>query len=763
MVGRLRVFSPLLFLVAVGAIASSCDVKGGIAPISEDAGSSSSSSSSSGDLGPCGEDCSKRETAPCLIAVCNTGQEQGPLDTCVVVPATKGTACDDGKFCTVSDVCDDGVCGGGSTNHCGIKTVGCESILCYEDLKKCDTTPVGDGEACTPSNLCQLNGICTVGKCVGEPKDCSFSPLIECNAVACEPATGKCIGAPDAAKDNNPCVLTGDICNVKKICQAGQCVGGVSKDCSSLDVGCEVGSCNPSNGLCGRKSAPIGTICTPGLTECQVGACDTKGKCVASSAPDGTSCNDYDACTQMNECMSGVCAAGSTVSGCSAYLHEGFETCPNGWTFGGDWECGMPDNVGPPSAHIGNGAIGTQIAGLYHVNQSYGTTVANSPTINLTGATNPMVSFWAWDHSEGGSFDGWNLKISTNNGQSFAQVATVTPAYDLMIAGQPAWGGDYSSAGWRNFSADLSAYAGQSIILRYAFRSDGATVYPGVYIDEVVVAEPVQIPLYIATSSPLEDIYSGMAYASPVAKIGGSNGVAWSLKPGGQNAAWLSIDPATGILNGTPSSAETGPVTVTVHVEEPSLPSNFAEKTLTFNVKSNAYYTSFEGSCPNGWTLTGDWECGVPMLIPPMMLGPATAYVGTQCLATKLAALYSNLQTYNGTTATSPDIDLTNAPSSLLTFRMWMDTEGSTYDGVNLKVSTDGGQSYTIVNGVSPVYNLTVAGQTAWGGHQSGLNWQLFQADLSPYAGQVVRLRFSFQTDSSGVFPGVYIDDFFIN
>jgi hypothetical protein len=489
-----------------------------------------------------------------------------------------------------------------------------------------------------------------------------------------------------------------------------------------------------------------------------VGACDNKGQCLGSSAADGTPCNDYNACTEANTCMAGVCSTGTAVSGCSAYLHEGFETCPSGWTFGGDWECGAPKNVGPPSAHIGTGVIATQIAGLYHVNQSYSTTVASSPTIDLTTATKPILSFWAWDHTEGGAFDGWNLKISTNGGQSFAAITTVTPPYDLTVAGQAAWGGDHSAEGWQNHSADLSAYAGQSVILRFAFRSDGATVYPGVYIDEVVVAEPVQIPMYIDTESPLTDVYSGKSYAAPITKVGGSSASVWSIKGVGQNAAWLTIDPMTGILGGTPSKAEVGPVSFTVHVEEPSLPSNFAEKSFTLNVLPNAYYTSFEGMCPDGWTLTGDWECGVPTLV-----GPATAYVGTQCLGTKIAANYSNQQTYVGTTATSPDIDLTGAPSSLLTFRMWIDTEGSTYDGVNLKVSTDGGMSYTVVTGVSPAYPLTIATQPAWGGHQSGLGWQLMQADLAPYAGQVVRLRFSFQTDTSGVFPGVYIDDIFIN
>ncbi len=96
----------------------------------------------------------------------------------------------------------------------------------------------------------------------------------------------------------------------------------------------------------------------------------------------------------------------------------------------------------------------------------------------------------------------------------------------------------------------------------------------------------------------------------------------WSIKSGGVNAAWLSIDPVKGVLSGTPSAAETGLVSVTVHVEEPTLPSNFAEKTFTFTVNHAAYYTSFEGVCPDGWTLTGDWQCGVPMSVALPAVAP---------------------------------------------------------------------------------------------------------------------------------------------
>ena len=138
--------------------------------------------------------------------------------------------------------------------------------------------------------------------------------------------------------------------------------------------------------------------------------------------------------------------------------------------------------------------------------------------------------------------------------------------------------------------------------------------------------------------------------------------------------------------------------------------------------------------------------------------------MGTQCLATQIGGLYHDLQSWTGTTATSPDIPLTTSFNPILTFRMWVDTEGSTYDGANLKISTDGGMTYTIVNNALPPYPLPmVGGEPAWGGHQAALGWQLVTVDLSAYAGQTVRLRFAFHSDSSGVYPGVYIDDILVN
>lgn len=746
----------VLLLVALGSAGCNC-LSGELPEPTEGGGGSGGEGGTGGeDLGPCGMDCSKIETPQCTVAVCNIGQELGAINTCVVVAAPTGTSCDDGVFCTVDDTCDAGACVGGPTNDCGLDLSPCDAAICSETTKSCSVSPVNDGTACTPTDLCEVNGVCYVGQCVGEPKDCTLSPLSECNQVECDPETGMCAGTPDPFKNNQPCVLTGDLCQVDKTCQAGQCVGGTPKDCSVFDVACQVGECDPVFGICGPVSAPEGTSCNEGIPACAVGSCDAGGQCKAEAAPDGAACNDHDACTASDECSLGACGGGTPVAGCSLYLKEGFEVCPAGWTFGGDWECGTPQIQGPPLAHTGNGVIATNLEGVYSVSQSYNTAVADSPPIDLTTATSPVLSFWAWDHTEGSTFDGWNLKVSTNGGASFSQVATVTPAYPLTIGGQPAWGGNNVTKGWQNYQADLSAYAGQTIILRFAFRSDGATVYPGVYIDDVFVAEPLQNPLYITTSS-LPDIYAGMPYSIAVARNGGTSGAQWSLAPGGVNDAWLTIDPVTGELSGTPTTGDVGPVSVVVRVEEPGLPTNFDEVTLTFNVDYAAYYTSFEGVCPAGWVLGGTWQCGVPTTV-----GPATAYVGTQCVATRIAGNYLNTQSFSFSNATSPDIDLSGSPFPSLSFRMWIDTEGGTFDGVNLKISTDGGLTYSVVDTVTPAYPLMIAGEPAWGGHLQGLGWQLVQVNLSAYAGQVVRLRLSFRSDSSGTAPGVYVDDFLV-
>jgi hypothetical protein len=732
---------------------------GGGSNVEGTAATSSSTGSAGGtggaDGGPshhCAVDCSTLKTEPCTVAVCNTGQLAGPLDVCVVAPAPDGMACDDGLFCTTHDTCAAGVCVGGPANDCGMVAASCSSVLCQEASKSCTVAPAADGSACTPADLCQVAGACQAGVCAGQPKDCTFSPLSECNTVACDSTTGMCAGTPDPTQDGMPCVLTGDLCSVNKACSSGQCVGGTPQDCSGLDLGCQVGACDTTTGLCGTVDAAVGTACTQDLLACQVGACGMMGTCVPAMAPNGAACNDHDACTQADACTAGVCA-GTSIAGCKAYFQEGFETCPDGWTFKGDWQCGTPTAASPVTPHTGHGVLATQLDGLYHNDQSYDTCFADSPSIDLTTAVSPMAFFWAWVDTEGTTYDGWNVKVSIDGAQSFQEVTKVTPPYPLTISSQAAYGGDLSALGWQPYVVDLSDSAGQaSVILRYAFESDQVTVRPGVYIDDLIVAEAAQIPLYITTPSQLQNVHVGQGLSVQLAKVGGTSSATWSLV-GGKNDGWLTLLP-NGLLSGT--AVQAGPVSITVEVEEMGLTSNFDEQTFTFNVIPDVYYTSFEGICPDDWTLIGDWKCGSPVTV-----GPATAYDGVQCIGTGMGQNYSSNDTWTGTTATSPEIDLTGVPNPTLTFRLWIDTQGGTSDGANLEISSNGGTSYDVLE-VTPGYPLSIAGEEAWGGHDAGLGWQLMQADLTPYSGTKVLLRFGFRSDATSTFAGAYVDDFLV-
>ena len=708
-----------------------------------------------GDPGPCADDCSMVIPPPCYKTVCNAGQLPGPVGSCVVV-ADDGATCDDGLFCTTGDSCLAGDCLGVLPNDCGMTAETCTEVVCDEGAAACSLAPSANGALCVSDDLCVTGAICTDGECAGAPKDCFFSPHTECNIVACNPANGLCEPTmPDPTKTGMMCSQTGDKCQINRTCDAaGMCAGGTPKDCSSLSVGCQNGLCEPGTGVCIGEAIPEGATCLEATDQCNVGICDANASCLPTPVVNGTSCNDFDSCTGGDTCTAGACD-GMPVFGCELYFEDNLENgCPPpGWTLGGDWECGTPAGPGPGAAYEGATCLGTQIDGNYNNNQTYAMAIAQTPPIDLGTAIEPVLQFATWISTES-CCDGVNLKISNDGGATFSALTSVTPAYNLNVGLEAAWGGTVFATGWQIFTADLAAYAGQSVILRFSFRSDFSNVGPGAYIDDLLVTEAVAIPLMITTSS-LPDGLVGSPYTAQVAKTGGTIGSTWSIV-GGMNHGWLTIDPATGTLSGTPIAANLGPFSVTVRVEEPLLPSNFFEKVLTGSVLQGLYGETFEGACPNGWTLTGDWECGTPINV-----GPATAYDGLQCLGTQIDSNYNNSQPYASTTATSPLIDLTTTVAPQLHFRMWVVTEGSTYDGANLKISTNG-VIYSQVMNVNPPYNLTVDGEPAWGGNMSALGWQLVTADLTAYAGQTVYLRYAFRTDGSGVHPGVYIDSILI-
>lgn len=130
--------------------------------------------------------------------------------------------------------------------------------------KTCSTaTQCDDGNACTKDS-------CVANFCVWTPLSCSGPNKVCHRWATCDPQLG-CFEEPVADKTTCNDNL---YCTVNDECTAGKC-DGAPRDCTSGAAVCQVASCN-----------------------------DATDKCVYTNAPTGTACDDGDACTQDDRCVS---------------------------------------------------------------------------------------------------------------------------------------------------------------------------------------------------------------------------------------------------------------------------------------------------------------------------------------------------------------------------------------------------------------------------------------------------------------------------
>ncbi len=210
----------------------------------------------------------------------------------------------------------------------------CQVAAC--NANKCGYSNATNGTSCTGSNKCYGSYSCQNGTCTGaSPVVCTASD--QCHtAGTCDPTTGAC---------SNPTASNGTACTGSNkcfgsySCQSGACTGASPVVCTASDQCHTAGSCDPTTGACSNPAAPDGTTCTNsnkcfGSYSCQSGACagaspvvctasdqchvagscdPTSGACSNPAAPDGTTCDDHNACTAGDSCQSGSCSGGATV------------------------------------------------------------------------------------------------------------------------------------------------------------------------------------------------------------------------------------------------------------------------------------------------------------------------------------------------------------------------------------------------------------------------------------------------------------------
>jgi cysteine-rich repeat protein len=616
-----------------------------------------------------------------------------------------GEECDDGNTAPC-DGCD-GAC---RLEFCGNGVVDCN--------EECDDGNALPGDGCSPS--CQAEWECGDGVCdASAGESCANCPSDCCNQCGnglMEPGMGEqCDGAD----------LGGDGC--QDHCYADGVLG-CSYNCTFDFSGCFGGP-----------------PCGDGVAECDE-ECD-------GADLQGQTCQSFNFSEGTLGCTAGCGFDTSACSGQLHYLYETFEGATlSDWTLTGDWEWGVPTGFSsePSSAYEGQQVLGTRMGQDYRDNQQYMSNLAQSPLINLVNATTPVLVFWGWITAEQ-CCDGANVWVRPQGSSLWTHLGNPSVPYTNSISGYSAWTGP-GLASWTEVEFDLSAYVGQSIQIAFSMHTDGSVTEPGAYVDQVLVTEAGEVPVSITTFEDLGVTMAVAPFSAQLSAMGGFGPFLWTLEPGGLNDWWLSLNGTTGLLSGTPADTNAGPVEVLVRAASQGNPGNYDERRFYLEVQREIWGDTLDVGAI-GWTLAGDWEWGTPTTV-----GPSACQSGS-CIGLRMSSNYNNNLQWSLCTATSPPIDLTGTISPTLRFWSYVDTEGSNWDGGNLKITT-GGPAFTLVTGVDPPYNLSsVDGQAAWGGDDMTNGWQQFEADLSPFAGQTIRLQFGFRSDGSVRRPGWYVDE----
>ena len=271
---------------------------------------------------------------PCENAICRL-----PEGLCVLQLLPDDTVCDDGDRCTTSDACATGVCGG-------------EAVLCDDKnpctIDACDSAEgcqfdPDTGALCEDNNPCTEHAFCVEGLCVGEDNSCPCTEDADCSPF-----------------DDD------DACNGTMACVEGRCEiasSGATTCDSSSDTACRRNTCDAGTGLCFPTDVAAGEgcddgdacttqdVCVSGLcrgfgTEtcddgnaCTTDSCDPDLGCqhVANNLP----CDDGDRCTIGDHCSFGICSPVVNVCSCGSD-----EDCPASAASSpcyGEYKCGKDD------------------------------------------------------------------------------------------------------------------------------------------------------------------------------------------------------------------------------------------------------------------------------------------------------------------------------------------------------------------------------------------------------------------------------------
>ncbi|MCO4760663.1 MAG: hypothetical protein KC502_04120 [Myxococcales bacterium] len=263
-------------------------------------------------------DCTGKHTM-CAKGTCHS--DSASSYSCIAVPFTKGTKCNDGKYCTAGDNCDGkGACVMLEPRTC--LGTACATSSCDESTDSCKSTNKADGTTCSDGSKCTAGTYCKTGKCIASgTKKCPDATT--CAIGACDPTTGNCTTKPapssKSCSDGTKCT-SGDKCD-----GTGGCQGSVAITCTPPGP-CYTAYCSASEDKCAYKPVTAGAGCDDGNKCTNKDQCDATGICMGSFKPGaGCGCGKDSHCNDGNPCTTDVCNNGK----CEAKSNEG-NSCSDG-------------------------------------------------------------------------------------------------------------------------------------------------------------------------------------------------------------------------------------------------------------------------------------------------------------------------------------------------------------------------------------------------------------------------------------------------
>ena len=518
-------------------------------------------------------------------------------------------------------------------------------------------------------------------------------------------------------------------------------------DCSSMSTSeCEEAVCG-ANGTCSVQPLPAGTACGDASEgECTAAdSCDGAGSCSANHAANGTPCASCDL---------GVCAcAGGTCGDCSTFADGNTFTTERsiaGWELTGDWGLyrEAPQNQFNPPIPFGTQVLGTD------GNRAFpypGGEVEVSSARSTPFVLPAEIQFQSWHVDEGSGYDTKMVRISVDGGDTWEVLVDCNVSIEQVFCLSRGDGREPDD--WDTVLLTVPvALVGQLGIIEFSYDTgdECCEFERGWFIDVANFGTEC--------ACAADESCDGLGSVCGAAVCGAAGecvldaveaGTACGDSSENQCKAPDACDgfgycadnrEPNGFLQCTdcpagPGSCNTCQVGECVDCENIATVNDFSWGS-----------TSYAGWVIEDLGGTGaDWRHYFSA--PTSSLGPQVSLSGSPAFGTdgNRVTPYPGAENEHSRVTTSPDV----LPSTL-TFQSWHQDEGGEHgvDHKLIEVSTDDGETWTVLVDCL-VDTLPFCVNYGSATSRPGNQWDTINLPMGGFAGQVGRLRFTYDTGDS--------------